>query len=112
MIHEIVLSPSILLVPLAFVAFIGFGIWMYRWQYRRADELLRRWAAEHAFEVLEKVKANPLYTGPGHWAARDKRVVYRIAVKDSGGHAKHGVARLGEVATGTLGDKVEVEWTA
>lgn len=98
-----------LFIGLIFVAVLAFGWWMYRWQYNRADAILDNWAQTNNFKIIEKQKAN-FGTGPEAVRAGNKQVLYRITVVDVDGNQRTGLARIGSESTGTLSDKIVVEW--
>jgi hypothetical protein len=98
-----------LFIALIFVAVLGFGWWIYRWQYNRADAILNNWATQNNFRVLEKQKAN-FGTGPEAVRAGNKQVMYRITVEDQNGQKRSGVAKIGNETTGTLSDEISVDW--
>lgn len=92
------------------VLLLGFGIWMYRWQYAEADRILSEWATEHELRVVEKTRANPYGTGPGNRSASDKRIVYRIRTVDAGNRSRAATATIGAKLTGVLEKQIEVQW--
>jgi lipopolysaccharide export LptBFGC system permease protein LptF len=99
-----------LLIGSLFVAVALFGWWMFRWQYNKADSLLENWARDNNYTVVEKTDANPPGTGPkDRWAA-NKQIMYRVTVKDPDGKTKTGIVKLGSEGSGTLSNKVTVEW--
>ena len=103
----------VILIALLFVAVLAFGVWMYRWQYVRADALLEAWLRGQGHAAARRSAGpNPTGTGPGHRHASDKRVVYRVVVVDGSGRRRSGVVRLGRRTTGTLADDVTAEWDA
>ncbi|MEZ5305656.1 MAG: hypothetical protein R2684_00780 [Pyrinomonadaceae bacterium] len=99
-----------LFIAFVFVAVIGFGIWMFRWQYGRADEALENWARDNNFKVLSKQDANPPGTGPKDRYAGNKQIWYRVTVEDAGGKKRTGIVKIGSESTGTLSDQISVEW--
>ena len=42
--------------------------------------------------------------------AGNKQVVFRISARDGMGRVRHGTARVGSPATGTVSNRIEVEW--
>ncbi len=104
------------LVPLVVGALIcgvviAFGIYSYRSQYRRADELVLRWAAQNNYEILDKEDANPPGTGPKDRYASNKQVMYRVTVRDGQGRRKRALLKLGDKLVGTMkDDDLSVEW--
>jgi hypothetical protein len=92
-----------------FIVVFGFGIWMYRWQYRTADAKLQRWARERHYKVVDKEGANPLGTGP---LARsgNKQVMYRVTVEDAEGVRKRALITIGGRTMGVLSDELSVTW--
>lgn len=92
-----------------FVVVVGSGIWMYRWQYRKADEKLQRWAQRLNYRIVHKQGANPLGTGP---LARsgNKQVMYRVTIEDADGVRKRALISIGGRMTGVLSDDFNVKW--
>ena len=76
-----------------------------------APSALRRWAAEHDYQIIERKKAGIFdwffcAKGSGHW-------VYRIVVLDNTGETRRGLARIGEAYWPCLSSSrcpVEVRW--
>jgi hypothetical protein len=86
------------------------GIWMYRQQYRKADERLEAWAKQSNYKLLAKESANPFGTGPRARYATNKQVMYRVTISDVNGVRRHGVIKIGSPAFGVQDDDVFVEW--
>ena len=93
---------------LAMVVLVGFVAFVIYIQIRRAQTLLRSWAEEHGYEVLE-AEHRIFRKGPYIWSARGQ-VVYRVWVRDRGGVERLGWVRCGSWWAGLLSDKVEARW--
>ena len=92
-----------------FAAVIAFGAYTVRSQYRRADELLERWAKDHGYQVAAKRKANPIGTGPMQRSG-NKQVFYEVVLIDGTGKRRNARMRFGSEIVGTLSNDVRVEW--
>ncbi len=88
---------------------LAFGVWLVRWQFRRADELLEAWAARNGYRITHKQPAN-IGDGPMGTRQASKQVRFRITAIDVQGTARRGLAVIGNRATGTMADEVIVEW--
>lgn len=93
-----------------FGAVLAFGVYMFRWQQRTGEAMLRDWAARERLRLLESQPANPIGTGPMNRSAADKRLVYRITVEDQAGRHRRGTVRVGLPGSGVLSENVSVEW--
>jgi hypothetical protein len=93
-----------------FGAVLALGIFMLRWQYRRADELLDEWARHHSYRVLERQERTAPGDGPMNRSARNKQVVYSVKLIDQDGNVRLAQVSVGSPETGVLSDRVSVEW--
>ncbi|MDB4989511.1 MAG: hypothetical protein JWN04_4689 [Myxococcaceae bacterium] len=93
-----------------FGSVLGFGIWLMRVQYRKADARLEEWAQRSRYRVLEKESANPYNTGPKPAHASNRQVMYRVTVEDAQGVKRRALVKIGSVTIGTLADDFSVEW--
>ena len=91
-----------------FAVGITFGIWMFRWQYRKAETQLQRWAERSNYQLLDKEDANPYGTGP-MTRSGNKQVMYRVTLSDRGVR-RRALVKLGSPTVGMLADDVVVEW--
>jgi hypothetical protein len=107
--HELDLRFVIIGAVVLFGGFLAFAIFTIRWQYRRADQLLEKWAQEHGAKVLDKQKANPLGTGPMQRSG-NKQVFYRVTMIDAAGASRVALFKLGSETSGTLSSDVSVNW--
>jgi hypothetical protein len=89
---------------------IGFGIWMFRWQYSKADRLVTAWAQRSHYQILTKESANPLGTGPMARGGSNKQVMCRVTLLDSQGTRRHALVKVGSEASGVLSDNLTVTW--
>jgi hypothetical protein len=93
---------------LAVVVLAGFvGLMLYV-QIRRAQTLLKGWAEENGYEILE-AEHRLFRKGPYVWSARGQ-VVYRVRVRDQHGVERLGWVRCGSWFAGVLSNKVESRW--
>lgn len=92
-----------------FAVGITFGIWMFRWQYRKAELQLQRWAERSNYQLLDKESANPFDTGP-MTRSGNKQVMYRVTIADQNGVRRRALVKLGSPTTGMLSDDLIVEW--
>ena len=97
------------LIASLFACGIAIGVWVFRWQYRRADSQLQSWARRSNYQVLEKRKANPLGTGPMARSG-NKQVVYRVTLSDENGVLRGALVKIGSPTFGVLADDLVVEW--
>lgn len=93
-----------------FGAFVALGVYLYRWQYRRADARVTDWAERSRLRIISKERANPLGTGPQAMRAGNKQIIYRITVVDLHGIERRGVVKVGSESSGVLADTLEVVW--
>jgi hypothetical protein len=89
---------------------ITFGVWLFRWQYRRADSKLRDWVRRCNYELLDKRDASPLGTGPKARSASNKQVVYQVTISDENGIRRSALIKIGSPTLGMLSDDLIVEW--
>ena len=87
------------------VAVVGLVIYL---QIRRAQTLLRGWAEEHGYEILE-AEHRLFRKGPYIWSARGQ-AIYRVQVRDRAGAERWGWVRCGTWWGGVLANKVESRW--
>ena len=85
------------------------GGMLARWQLKRADEILCRWAQEEGMEV---VSAHKRYfrTGPFFFRHGRGQFVFRITVRDQAGVERTGWLRVGGWLAGVMSDKTKVIW--
>ena len=89
---------------------IAFGLWMFRWQYRTAENKLRDWLRRSNYELLDKRAANPLGTGPEVRSASNKQIIYQVTISDQHGVRRSALIKIGSPALGVLSDELVVEW--
>lgn len=99
----------IVFLAIFFAAFIIFGVWLMRWQFNKADELLKNWARKNKYQVLEKQHAN-FGDGPAGTRQSSAQVKYRVVVIDENGQRKSGLIIVGSKNLGTLSDETAVTW--
>jgi hypothetical protein len=97
------------LIVVLFAGLIVFGIWMVRWQYRKAETRLREWAQQHHYQILETESANPIGTGPMARSG-NKQVMFRVTLSDGSGVRRRALVKVGSESIGVLGGDVVVEW--
>jgi hypothetical protein len=79
------------------------------WWYARSDSLLRRWAEENGFQILD-YKLRLLSTGPFSWTSINGQTVYQVHVRDVEGRERSGWLRCGSFWSGVLDDRSDVRW--
>ncbi len=94
------LWPILLAIGLA----IGIGF-LFQAMFARSRVLLRRWAADNGFELLE-YNYRMIRKGPFWWSQRGQ-VVYRVRIRDRQGRERAGWVRCGSILLGVFGDQVE-----
>jgi hypothetical protein len=87
------------------VVFVGFVIYV---QIRRAQTLLKGWAQENGYEILE-AEHRIFRKGPYIWSMRGQ-AIYRVWVRDRAGVERRGWVRCGTWWAGVFADKVESRW--
>ena len=100
----------VIMAIVIFGGVLALGVYMYRWQYAKGQELLRAWADKEHLRLLESEVANPPGTGPMNRNASNKQIVYRIRAADASGQVRRGTVRVGSAGTGVISDDVQVEW--
>jgi hypothetical protein len=73
----------------------------------RSRSLLRRWANENGFQVLDS-KLSP--SGPLSWTSSRSQTVYSVRVRDKNGRERRGWVRCGSFWAGVFSNKTEVRW--
>lgn len=101
------MAPLLIGAPFVLVAVLG--VWMVRWQFRRADRMLKKWARENGHRILKKQRAN-IGDGPTGARQSSKAVKYRVTLADASGQTKRALITLGSRSSGTLSNEVGVEW--
>jgi len=99
----------IFLLVLIFGGLLLFAFWMIRWQYSKADTLLKNWATQNNCKLIKKENAN-FGDGPLGRRGAKTHVKYRIKVEDGDGKTKTGIAYLGSENIGVLSNEVKVKW--
>ena len=100
----------IVMALVLFGGVLAFGVYMFRWQQRKAAAVVHQWADRERLHLLESQPANPTGTGPMNRNAADKRIVYRVKVEDQTGRLRWATVRVGLPGTGVLSENVNVEW--
>jgi hypothetical protein len=93
---------------LAMIVLVGFVVVALYFQIRRAQTLLRKWAQENGYEILD-AEHRVFRKGPYIWSARGQ-AVYRVWVRDREGVERLGWVRCGSWFAGVFSDKVESRW--
>jgi hypothetical protein len=94
-----------MLMPIVFVALFVASIWLY---FARSEEILRRWAAEHGFEIISARRA--FFGGPFWWRKSENQAVFRVTVRDAAGRTRSGHVRCGGWFLGLFSDAATAEW--
>lgn len=80
------------------------------WFYKRSEIVLKDWAAQNGYELLE-AKINWFNLGPFFWTSAKGQVVYYIQVLNKRtGQTRRGWVRCGSFWLGLMSDKAEVRW--
>lgn len=117
--HPPISSPSRLQRGLQHVANFFIGIWglcwlllsavVFIWDYWRSRYLLRRWAADNAFELVHR-EYRIFRRGPFRRYPRRGHTVHYITVRDRDGAMHSGFARCGSLWKALTSGAVQVEW--
>src|SRR5262245_46733645 len=99
---------AIFIAVILFGSVLAVGIFILRWQYRRADQLLDAWARDHGYRLLEREERTPAGDGPMNRYARNKQIVYSVSLVDQSGTIRRAQVRVGNPDTGVLSDEVSV----
>lgn len=88
-----------------------FIAWYWLWV-RRAKSMLRAWATNGGFRILD-FKRHYMFAGSFHWwwLNRPYRIVFRVHVLDRAGRERFGWVRCGSNVGGVLfSNHTEVRW--
>jgi hypothetical protein len=79
---------------------------------RRSKIILKRWADENGFEIVEKKQRYMFSTGPfKFWTNSRNQIIYFFRVRDRAGHERSGWARCGSYFGGVFfSDNIEIRW--
>jgi hypothetical protein len=91
---------------------IAFFVTVFWWFDRRSKIILKKWADENGFEIVEKKQRYMIFTGPfKFWTNSRNQIIYCLTVRDREGHERSGWARCGSYLGGVFfSDKIEVRW--
>jgi hypothetical protein len=101
---EIAVAAAVL-----FSTLMATGFWLIRWQYRKAEARVAAWARASHYDLLDKVLANPIGTGPKAARASNKQILYRVTVSDAT-TIRRALIKIGSPTLGILSDDFVVEW--
>jgi len=90
------------------VAIAGVGFIFY-WQFSRSRSLLREWAAQNGYEILQG-EFRFLRRGPFFWTTSKGQTIYRVTVRDKQSQVRSGWVRCGGWWLGLWSHKTEVRW--
>jgi hypothetical protein len=98
------------LTPLfAILAVLTITIFSVRWHFGRSAAILRRWADENGYEILEKSYRHFL-RGPFFFRTTKHQTVYRVTVRDKAGNVGSGWVACGSWWMGLWSDQAKVRW--
>jgi len=97
---------AVLCAILVISAFIAWS-WLFQ---AKAKSIVRKWAAEHGYEVLQV--ASPFHTGVfSFWTTSRGQVVYSVTIRDGAGCERKAWVRCGSYLGSVLfSDEIEVRW--
>lgn len=99
-----------LLVLSTVVIALGLIVLTAIWHFRRSSMILRRWADENGYELLES-RLNWLNQGPFFWTSSSGQTVYYVRVVNrSDGRLRQGWVRCGGFWGGLFDARAEVRW--
>lgn len=93
---------------LAFFALTALVIWLNIFSYRKAKRLIREWAAEKGYAIVD-MELRFIRRGPFLWTSGNAQIVYYV-VLSSGSEKRSAFIRCGSFFTGLLSDNIDVEW--
>jgi hypothetical protein len=79
------------------------------WHFRRSKEMVERWAAANAFEIIA-MERRLLRVGPFFWRRSRGHEVFYIVVRNARGEQHMAYVRTGGWFLGQLSEQVSVEW--
>ncbi len=94
-----------LVVPLVLVAMLL----AFRWHFARSSSILRRWADENGYEILEKSYRH-FFRGPFFFRTTKEQTVYRVTVRDKAGNVRTGWVACGSWWLGLWSNQARVRW--
>ena len=101
---------TVAMAVLIFGGVLAIGIFMLRWQHRRAEQLVEEWAQRHSYRVLEREDRTAPGDGPMNRYAKNRAIVYAVKVADPDGKIRRARLTVGSPDMGVLSDQVSVEW--
>ena len=101
---------TVAMAVLIFGGVLALGIFMLRWQQRRAEQLIEQWAKRHSYRVLEQEERTALGEGPMNRYAKNKAIVHAVKVADPDGKIRRARLTVGSPDMGVLSEQVSVEW--
>ena len=90
------------------VGVVGLGAYV-AWCFSRSAAILRHWAAESSFEIVD-AKIQFFSYGPFDWISSNGQTVYHVQIRDRDRRERSGWVRCGSFWLGVLSKKVEVRW--
>ena len=91
---------------LLFAVIIAVALW---WNFSRSRALLRQWAQENGYEILES-HYRVFRKGPFFWTSSRGQTVYYVKTRDRQGYLRSGWVRCGSWWWGLWSDQTEVRW--
>ncbi|MBS1797841.1 MAG: hypothetical protein JSS81_28735 [Acidobacteria bacterium] len=99
----------IILMAVILIVFLTAAVWMFRWQYGKADAMLADWARENDYQILEK-QTDDSASGPMGVYRGNRQIVFHVRLRDAAGTERRATVICGSPTTGVLDDSVEVRW--
>jgi hypothetical protein len=96
-------------VSCAILAISAFIAWSWLFQ-ARAKSVVKQWASEHGYVVLQF--ESPFHSGTFSWLTTSRgQVVYYVTIRDRAGSERKAWVRCGSYSGGVLfSNKIEVRW--
>ena len=91
---------------------IAMFITLFWWFDRRSKVILKKWADENGFDIVEKKQRYMFFAGPfKFWTTSRNQIIYWFRVRDRAGQERSGWARCGSFWGGVFfSDKIEIRW--
>ena len=94
-------ARTLALAAVLTVAALGLLIALPWWQVQRGKSLVRTWATQHGYAIIE-IDHRWILRGPYSWWKAKHQNVYHIELRDSTGQARTGYAKTGSLWLGTM----------